>query len=143
MHVTVGVVPVAALGGAPPGEGSAAIAARVALARERQRERFRALRGRVECNAHASGRWIDAHGGVEAAARGLLASAADRLSLSARGYHRVLKVARTIADLAGEERVTTTSVAEALRYRPAAGAALGAGAPPRGAPVAAERLRVV
>ena len=97
------------------------IAARVAVARERQRARYRGHRA-VECNAHVAGRWLDAHGGVEPAARSLLAGAADRLALSARGYHRVLKVARTIADLAGEERVTTVAVAEALRYRPAAGA---------------------
>ena len=121
MHVTVGAVPIATLGGAPPGEATATIAARVAAARERQRARYRGHRA-VECNAHVAGRWLDAHGGVDPAARTLLAGAADRLALSARGYHRVLKVARTIADLAGEERVTTVAVAEALRYRPAAGA---------------------
>jgi magnesium chelatase family protein len=76
----------------------------------------------VRCNAHAPGRWLDAHGGVESSARALLASAADRLALSARGYHRVLKVARTIADLDGADRVEPPAVAEALRYRaPATG----------------------
>ncbi|HET7457760.1 MAG TPA: YifB family Mg chelatase-like AAA ATPase, partial [Gemmatimonadaceae bacterium] len=99
MHVTVGAVPVATLGGAAPGEATAPIAERVARARERQRDRYAGVRG-VECNAHASGRWLDTHGGVEPASRALLAAAAERLALSARGYHRVLKVARTIADLA-------------------------------------------
>jgi magnesium chelatase family protein len=145
MHVTVGAVPVATLGGAPPGEATTAIAARVAAARARQRARYRAMRG-VECNAHVAGRWLDAHGGVEPAARALLASAAERLALSARGYHRVLKVARTVADLADEERVGTTAVAEALRYRPAVGSGVLAGvtateAGGKGAP-APRRLRI-
>ena len=122
MHVTVGAVPIVELGRSGAAESSAHIASRVADARERQRSRYAALRS-VQCNAHVPGRWLDAHGGIEPASRALLASAADRLSLSARGYHRVLKVARTIADLDGEPRVEPSAVAEALRYRaPATGA---------------------
>ena len=116
MHVSVGAVAVAALAGSAPAEPSAAIAARVARARAAQVERYRALRS-VQCNAHATGRWLDTHGGVEPAARAVLAAAAERLALSARGYHRVLKVARTIADLDGEPNVGAPAVAEALRYR--------------------------
>ncbi|HET7458606.1 MAG TPA: ATP-binding protein, partial [Gemmatimonadaceae bacterium] len=139
MHVTVGAVPVVTLGGAAPGEATAPIAERVARARERQRDRYAGVRG-VECNAHASGRWLDTHGGVEPASRALLAAAAERLALSARGYHRVLKVARTIADLAGDASVTTAAVAEALRYRAGVGAAPAAASVTPGA--SSRRLRV-
>ncbi|MFL5575466.1 MAG: YifB family Mg chelatase-like AAA ATPase [Gemmatimonadaceae bacterium] len=119
MHVAVGAVPIAALAGAAPAERSAVIAERVRRARAAQRERYRMLRG-VECNAHVAGRWLDAHSGIDPAARALLAAAAERLALSARGYHRVLKVARTIADLDGDACVAPAAVAEALRYRAAA-----------------------
>jgi len=77
-----------------------------------------ALPAGVTCNAHASGRWLESHGAVASEARDLLGAAAERLSLSARGYHRVLKVARTIADLEGDDAVGVAAVAEALRYRP-------------------------
>jgi magnesium chelatase family protein len=79
--------------------------------------RFTKLRG-ITCNAHAPGRWIDSHGGVDREARALLHAAAGKLSLSARSYHRVLKVSRTIADLDGDPQVRESHVAEALRYRP-------------------------
>jgi magnesium chelatase family protein len=122
MHVVVGAVPVRALGAPATGEASAAVRDRVERARARQRERY-ARHPAVACNAHASGRAILAHAELETAARDLLDSAAERLSLTARGYHRVLKVARTIADLDEAAAVTAPAVAEALRYRPAAGAA--------------------
>jgi magnesium chelatase family protein len=60
---------------------------------------------------------IDAHCQLNAACRGLMKSANHQLNLSARGYYRVLKLARTIADLAGEENIGTTHLAEALQYR--------------------------
>jgi magnesium chelatase family protein len=132
LHVAVGAVPVralAAVGEASTGaEPSASVRARVEAARERQRVRYdagRPVRRAWRCNAHVAGRWLDAHTPVERAARELLASAAERLGLSARGYHRVLKVARTIADLDGAEVVSAAGVAEALRYRPAAPAPAG------------------
>ena len=121
MHVAVGAVPVRTLGAAGHGEPSAALRDRVREARERQRRRYAALPG-ARCNAHVPGRWLDTRTPVDAAARELLAAAAERLGLSARGYHRVLKVARTIADLDGEDGVTVPCVAEALRYRPATAA---------------------
>jgi magnesium chelatase family protein len=65
------------------------------------------------------GRWLQAQTPVASRARELLVAAAERLALSARGYHRVLKVARTIADLEGDDVVGVPAVAEALRYRPA------------------------
>jgi magnesium chelatase family protein len=90
---------------------------RVGHARCMQRSRYRVLRG-VTCNAHVPGRWLDRHTPIEPDARALLHSAASALELSARAYHRVLKVARTIADLNGDERIAALHIAEALRYRP-------------------------
>ncbi|MHB1298579.1 MAG: magnesium chelatase subunit ChlI family protein, partial [Gemmatimonadaceae bacterium] len=69
-------------------------------------------------NGDAPGRWLQAHAGLTAESRELLASAAERLRLSARAYHRTLRVARTIADLDGEERISTGALAEALAFRP-------------------------
>jgi magnesium chelatase family protein len=97
-------------------ESSSAIRERVELARARQAVRYRSF-ATVTCNAHVHGRWLDAHGGVDTAARELLATAAGRLQLSARGYHRVLKVARTIADLDGDAGIARGHVREALHYR--------------------------
>jgi magnesium chelatase family protein len=84
------------------------------------------MRG-ISCNAHAPGRWIDSRGGINPDARALLHKAACRLSLSARSYHRVLKVARTIADIDEDSQVAERHVAEALRYRPAAAHDVGLG----------------
>ena len=119
MHVTVGAVALRELSDSGTGESTALIRGRVSLARAMQAARFKSLPG-VGCNAHAPGRWIDANGGVDADARALLHRAADTLSMSARGYHRVLKVARTIADIDADDRIRARHVAEALRYRPPA-----------------------
>jgi magnesium chelatase family protein len=118
MHVTVGAVDVRTLGSLSVGESSHIVRARVEAAREVQRRRFATLR-RVSCNAHVAGRWLDARTPILPAARELLTIAAERLGLSARGYHRVLKVARTIADLDEAPTITEGQIAEALRYRPA------------------------
>jgi magnesium chelatase family protein len=120
MHVTVAAVPVRDLSAAQAGERSDAVRERVIRARARQRERYARLR-QVIANAHVPASWLEKHGGITADARALLADAAERLALSARAYHRVLRVARTVADLAGEERVEPSAVAEALRWRPAVG----------------------
>jgi magnesium chelatase family protein len=117
MHVIVGAVALRDLSGASNGDSSASIRSRVEHARATQRKRF-ARRPGVSCNAYAIGRWLDAQTPVHAEARTLLQTAAERLSLSARGYHRVLKVARTIADLEDVTEVGPTHIAEALRYRP-------------------------
>jgi magnesium chelatase family protein len=117
MHVTLGAVAASSLQQASDGEPSAAIRARVEASRTVQRERFAAVAG-ASCNAHASGRWLLSHGRIARDARSLLTSAIESLKLSARGYHRVLRVARTIADLDGSEVAEAQHVAEALRYRP-------------------------
>ncbi len=116
MTVRVPAVPLRVLADSVSAESSSAIRERVELARARQAVRYRSF-AIVTCNAHVHGRWLDAHGCVDAAARELLATAAGRLQLSARGYHRVLKVARTIADLDGDPGILRRHVAEALHYR--------------------------
>jgi magnesium chelatase family protein len=100
---------------APP-EGSAEIAARVAAAREVQAARF-AECAEARSNADAEGALLDRIAAPDAEGRDLLRRAAERFGLSARGYHRVLRVARTIADLDGAERVGRAHVAEAVGFR--------------------------
>ena len=97
-------------------ESSVAVRARVVSARERQRERYAATPG-VHANAQASMRTLRSAHSVSAEAHDWLVAAADRLRLSARGYARVLRVARTIADLDGLGAVSRDAVAEALRFR--------------------------
>ena len=97
-------------------ERSASVAARVAAAREVQRERYVGLAD-TRVNADLSGEQLDHFARPEEAGRDLLLKAAERFGLSARGYHRVLRVARTVADLAGAEAVSKTHVAEALSFR--------------------------
>ena len=99
-------------------EGSAVVAGRVAAARDRQRRRFLDFgRDRLRLNSEADGELLEAIARPEAAGLDLLTEAAETMKLSARGYHRVLRVARTIADLAGNDVVTRPDVAEALSYR--------------------------
>ena len=101
------------------GEGTADVAARVAAARQRQEDRFADV-AEARVNADAEGALLERIAAPDAEGRAMLARAADRLSLSARGYHRVLRVARTIADLAGAETVSAPHVAEAISFRLAA-----------------------
>ena len=115
VHVDVGSVSAADMSLPPPAEGSAEVAQRVARARDIQRARYDG-KG-VRTNAEAEGELLDAVAGPDAAGIRLLTEAADRMRLTARGYHRVLRVARTIADLSGAERVGRPHVAEALSYR--------------------------
>ncbi|HWY26123.1 MAG TPA: YifB family Mg chelatase-like AAA ATPase [Nevskia sp.] len=100
-----------AAGDPPPAEGSAAVRARVVAARARQQARA------GKPNAALGPKELERDAPLDAAARGLLAAALERLSLSARAFHRVLKVARTIADLEGVAAVASAHVAEAVRYR--------------------------
>ncbi|MHB1140156.1 MAG: YifB family Mg chelatase-like AAA ATPase [Sulfuricaulis sp.] len=94
-----------------PGESSNVVRERVARARERQRQRNGSI------NAALTNKQIEESCKLDEAGRRLLEQAIDRLGLSARAYHRVLKVARTVADLAGEENIKPSHVAEAVQYR--------------------------
>ena len=111
LHVEVDPVKAADLALPPPAEGSAEVAARVAAAR-----RVQATRG-IRSNAELEGEALERYATPDEAGRTLLLQAADAMRLSARGYTRMLRVARTIADLAGAAQVGRIHVAEALSYR--------------------------
>lgn len=98
------------------GEASRDVAARVARARHAQAQRF-AGHGAVRVNADAEGALLEDVASPDAEGRALLTRAADRLGLSARGYHRLLRVARTIADLDGSATVRAPHMAEAISFR--------------------------
>ena len=115
LHIEVPAIAPHELLDAPPGEASAPIRARVALAREA------ALARQGKSNQALQGGEIDQYATLEPKARALLQHAGIKLGWSARGTHRVLKVARTIADLAGSATVCVAHVAEAVQYRHAPG----------------------
>ncbi|TPE50826.1 ATP-binding protein [Amaricoccus solimangrovi] len=116
LRVEVPAVSIDDLAAPPAGEASAAVAARVAAARAVQRARFEAVPGAI-VNADAEGELLAAIAAPEPAAASLLREIATRFHLSARAYHRVLRVARTIADLEASVPVLRRHVAEAAGYR--------------------------
>ena len=116
LHVDVPAVPFADLSEKPPGEKSDKIRNRVERARRIQSERFKAVDG-VYANAHMETKEIKRFCGMNAEGQSLLNSAMEKLGLSARAYDRILKVSRTVSDLAGEPEILSPHLAEAIQYR--------------------------
>ena len=112
IHLQVQRVNFEKLSDAKPGESSATVRARVQAARNRQLARFAGTP--LTCNADMG----VTHISLDEAGNAIMKAAMNQMQLSARAFHRVLKLARTIADLAGVERIATSHLAEALQYRP-------------------------
>jgi magnesium chelatase family protein len=123
MHIEVVPVPYAQLSGRPEGEPSSVIRDRVIAARQAQTRRFAAHkpqnRGqiRIHCNAQMNSKFLREVCGIDTDGEKLLQGAMERLSLSARAHERILKVSRTIADLAGSPDIRPAHLAEAIQYR--------------------------
>jgi len=122
IHCEIQAVPFAQLSQMQPGEPSQMIRERVMKARQIQTERFSSLpkqvgAAKVYCNAQMTERMLHEFAEPDAASMDMLRMAMERLKLSARAYSRILKVARTIADLEGSENVLTQHIAEAIGYR--------------------------
>lgn len=115
IHLEVPPVPVRELGREDRQEPSAAIRARVAAARGRQAARYQ--KDGIYSNAQLRPRHIKKYCGIDPTGQALMERAMSRLGLSARAYGRILRVARTIADLAGSDRIETPHLAEAIQYR--------------------------
>ena len=111
LPIEVPAVPADVLQQAPDGEASTTVRERVTAARERQ------VRRQGKANARLLTKEIDLYGQPQAGAAALLKHAINRFELSARAFHRLLKVARTIADLAGSQAIEAQHVAEAVQYR--------------------------
>ena len=124
IHCEIQAVPFAQLSQMQPGEPSAAIRERVIRARNIQTERFAKLPsslgrvgGRPHCNAQMTERMLHDFTEPDATSLDMLRTAMEKLKLSARAYSRILKVARTIADLEGAEKIQSQHIAEAIGYR--------------------------
>ncbi len=116
IHVGVNAVPVKDLERMEPGESSASIRVRIERARRMQKERYRDTPG-IHCNADAKGSMLPSICKLTADASDEIRCAMDAMNLSARGYDRILRVARTIADLAGKDCVDRESALEAISFR--------------------------
>jgi magnesium chelatase family protein len=131
IHVEVPPVSPADLALPPPAEGSVDVAERVGRARAMQAERYERLAGHMganapQLNAHVEGKLLEEVAALDEAGLRLLREAAERMHLTARGYHRVMRVARTLADLDGKGAIKRLHVAEALAYREPVAGRLGA-----------------
>ncbi|WP_238339651.1 hypothetical protein [Candidatus Manganitrophus noduliformans] len=115
MHIEVPAVPFRDLTTEAEEESSEVIRKRVLAARAIQAARYD--KEKIRCNAHLRPRQIKKFCSIDEPSRRLITLAMERLGLSARAYNRILKVARTIADLDGRERISATDIAEAVQYR--------------------------
>ena len=116
MHLNVPVVPVEEMRTRSGGESSIMIKERVDRARDIQRQRFAGSR-KIYCNSQMGSREIEQHCLLDDAGHLLLEKGVRKLGLSARAYHRILKIARTIADMEGSAEISSANVAEAIQYR--------------------------
>ncbi len=116
IHCEIQAVPFSELSQMEPGEPSEKIRERVIAARKIQEERFKNHRG-IHCNAQMTEKMLHEYAEPDDASLDMLRMAMERLKLSARAYSRILKVARTIADLAGSEKIESMHIAEAIGYR--------------------------
>ena len=115
IHLEVPPVPVRELSGNGSEEASTSIRGRVVQARSRQTARYH--KDRIYCNAQLKPRHVKKYCGIDSEGRELLEQAMTRLGLSARAYGRILRVARTIADLSDSEEIQSTHLGEAIQYR--------------------------
>ena len=118
LWVSVGNVDYKKLGEESNGEKSASIKDRVAKARQKQKDRFNKLGKKISMNSEMNVKDLSTIVNLSKDVRDLLDDSAERLALSARAYHRVMKIARTIADLADSEEVKKEHILEAIQYRP-------------------------
>ncbi len=121
LHTFVPEVSAHDLAAAPSGESSEKIRQRVLKARNLQKDRLRMLLGentRIVTNAQVSGQSLEKIAPLASESQAILQKAAEQMKLSARGYHRVLRVARTLADLEEEKSISPTHISEALSFRP-------------------------
>ena len=116
IHIEVTPVSFNELSGRPGGDSSERVRARVIEARKIQQKRFESRAG-MNCNAQMDSKWLKEHCVIDEPGKRLLSTAMERLKLSARAYDRILKVARTIADLSCSERIESQHLAEAIQYR--------------------------
>lgn len=119
IHIDVARVPFQKLASLDGGESSAAIRKRCETARVVQQERFKAVgKSYVLVNGDMGPAEVQTFCQIDPAGKELMRAAVHQMNLSARAYHRVLKISRTIADLAGEAEIQVSHLAEALQYRP-------------------------
>lgn len=118
LWVSVGNVDYKKLGGEGTGDRTERIKARVITARENQKNRFKKLGREISTNSEMNAKDLSTMVKLKAAVRDVLDDSAERLALSARAYHRVIKIARTIADLENSPEVEANHILEAIQYRP-------------------------